>query len=79
MPEGTTITAKDIQWRYNVTHMTVYNWMKGSARRSPLPHVKTPMAGGTRCRVAFDEADVRAWADAHGITQVRRGPSKPLK
>lgn len=78
MLEEPMITAKDIQWRYAVTHMTVYNWMKGSARRHPLPHVKTPMPGGTRCRVTFSEADVKKWASEHGIAQVRRGASKPV-
>ena len=72
-----TLTTKDLQWRYDVTPMTVYNWMQGSTRRSPLPHTKTPLPGGTRNRVTFTEADVVAWAAAHGITPVRRGPSKP--
>lgn len=77
MPDDT-LTTKDLQWRYDVTPMTVYNWMQGSTRRSPLPHTKTPLPGGTRNRVTFTEADVVAWAAEHGITPVRRGRSKPV-
>jgi hypothetical protein len=78
MPDDDTLTTKDLQWRYAVTPMTVYNWMQGSIRRSPLPHTKTPLASGKRNRITFAEAVVVAWAAEHGITPVRRGRSKPV-
>lgn len=58
-------TSRDVQRLFDVTPMTVYNWMKGSPRRTALPVVRTPCA--VRARISFNPDAVIEWATANGI------------
>lgn len=62
MAKAKTLTTKDLQIGFNVGHMTIFNWRKGSATKDPLPCVVDEAS-----RVTFKEADVKAWAKKHKL------------
>lgn len=62
----TLLTTAQVQEKYNVTPMTVYNWRQGKvtgAEDDPLPCRKIP--AGKRARVRFDERELEAWVERH--------------
>ncbi len=67
MSDKNYLTIKDVMAKYGVTHMTVYLWRKGSAKRNPLPTVSAKKLERPT-DVAFDPAVLEKWATKYGIT-----------
>lgn len=60
LPRGTLSTA-EVCSMFGVKHMTIFNWRRGSIRRTPLPF-HTIQRGKERTLVFFKLAEVKAWA-----------------
>lgn len=59
------LTVKQICAVTGRTEMTVYNWRRGSARVTPIPHVVQQR--GARHVVLFPRVKFLAWAKEHGV------------
>jgi hypothetical protein len=62
MTTRNTITTKAVQQAFDVSHMTIHAWRKGSPSKEPLPVVETDSRA-----VLFKPAEVKRWAKAHKI------------
>ncbi|MGL4650228.1 MAG: hypothetical protein ACRC1H_12540 [Caldilineaceae bacterium] len=60
MASARTLTTKQVIAGFNVGHMTIFNWRKGTEKQNPLPH--TVDAAG---RVTFKASEVKAWAKTY--------------
>lgn len=76
----TRITTPQVCAMFDVSHLTVLNWRKGTATKKPLPVLK-PAKDEAPNAVRFDRDKVLAWAEKNGVTIVTRNPkvatSKP--
>lgn len=61
MSKAAALTTKQICAGFNISHVTAYNWRKGTATQQPLP-VIDPEARDVR----FGLGATQAWAKAHG-------------
>lgn len=61
---GRKLKTADVVWLAGVTHMTIYNWRAGAARKTrPLP-----CDIGENGEVSFGAVALRAWAKENGVT-----------
>lgn len=75
-----TLTTKNLQAAFGVSHMTISAWRKGTATRTPLP----TSAASKPTAVLFNVGPTQKWASKHGIPilipledLVGQGVSKP--
>lgn len=60
------LSTQQLQQVFGVAHMTVYNWRKGSANRTPLPfEVDDPKA--IKPRIHFLVRVIKAWAKENDV------------
>lgn len=59
------LTVSQMQQLFDVTRMTLFNWRKGSATRTPLPVAK-PRKGDGRM-ITFDPERTMKWAASNNI------------
>lgn len=57
--------TQDVMSLFGVSHMTVYQWRKGTARKTPLPAIEKRV--GARLTVEFTEKTLRKWARENNV------------
>ncbi|TXH41855.1 MAG: DNA-binding protein [Desulfurellales bacterium] len=65
IPAGA-LTIKEACAFFGVGHMTIFNWRRGTARKTQLPF--HTVARGEREEVYFKPAELRAWAKKNSVT-----------
>lgn len=61
-----TLNTKQAMAAFGVSHVTLFNWRRGTATRDPLPCVQDPEAWG-RATIAFKPVDLKRWAKRYGL------------
>lgn len=64
IPAGA-VTIKDACTFFGVGHMTIFNWRRGTVRKTPLPF--HTVARGEREEVFFKLPELRKWAKANDV------------
>lgn len=63
MAKAQPLSTKDLMQGFNVSHMSILMWRKGTPTKDPLPHTKDDNG-----RVSFTLSQVKPWAKKHGLT-----------
>lgn len=67
------LTTPQVCAMFNVTHLTVLNWRKGTATKKPLPTLK-PTRDEAPNAIRFDYEKTLAWASKNGVEVVVKNP-----
>jgi hypothetical protein len=68
MTTAKSLSPKQVQQVFGVSHMTVFSWRQGNSKVTPLPCVTKPrVKGGKAHSVTITPAALSSWAKKNGI------------